>query len=295
MRCTALQETVYSLSGCPRQMTLALVADLHDRPGQAVLRSLKARRPQAICLVGDLIHGDVDRALPVKLYASKHALPFLAECIPIAPTFYALGNHEWALGEADLALLQSMGVHVLHNRWEALAPGIWMGGLSSARVAALSDGALILHSANRYPAKWKRYLPFGSGGLPPMLPSSAWLEDFCRLEGYKILLSHHPEYWDRQEPFLRERAIDLVLSGHAHGGQVRFYDPFSRQWRGLFAPEQGFFPKMTAGIHEGACGRMVISRGLANTAGPIPRLMNPRELVYIDLSPDQAQTSQQNK
>ena len=65
--------------------------------------------------------------------------------------------------------------------------------------------------------------------------------------------------------------FDLILSGHAHGGQIRLFG------RGLFAPGQGIFPKYTSGIH----GSMIISRGLSNTGGMIPRLFNRREIVYI--------------
>ena len=289
-----LQETQYQIEGCPKRITLALVADLHDRPFDRVLSSLKAHRPQVICIAGDLIHGDVDPTLAVKLSASPTAIPFLRECVALAPTYYSLGNHEWSLGEKDFSFLKEMGVHVLHNTWEPLTDGVWIGGLSSARVSSVSANGLILHSPNKYPAKWKRYLPGGHRRTPPLFPESAWLQDFCAQDGFKILLCHHPEYWEDQEPYLKEKPIQLVLAGHAHGGQIRFYDPFTRQWRGVFSPEQGFFPKWTAGVHEGACGKMILSRGLANTGGPVPRLFNPKELVYVDLSP-YAQTNQQNR
>ena len=74
--------------------------------------------------------------------------------------------------------------------------------------------------------------------------------------------------------YLKERGIDLLLSGHAHGGQFQFFG------QGVFAPGQGIFPKYTTGVHD---GRFVISRGLCNTAKPIPRLFNPTELVIIDI------------
>ena len=94
-----------------------------------------------------------------------------------------------------------------------------------------------------------------------------WLTDFCGVPEYKILLCHHPEYW----PLLRSRKLDLVLSGHAHGGQWRIMG------RGVYAPGQGFFPKLTSGVVE---NRLLISRGLANTT-IIPRINNPVEIVYV--------------
>lgn len=101
----------------------------------------------------------------------------------------------------------------------------------------------------------------------PREPAADWLDDFERLPGYKILLSHHPEYYPSH---LADRNIDLILSGHAHGGQWRF------RGHGLFAPGQGWFPRLTSGAH----GKLVISRGLSNTT-MIPRINNPPEVVYI--------------
>ena len=94
-----------------------------------------------------------------------------------------------------------------------------------------------------------------------------WLTDFAALPGYHILLSHHPEYF----PFIPQ-SIELILSGHAHGGQWRVLG------RGVYAPGQGFWPKWTSGIID---GRMVVSRGLANTA-KLPRINNPTEIVYME-------------
>jgi predicted MPP superfamily phosphohydrolase len=104
---------------------------------------------------------------------------------------------------------------------------------------------------------------------------SKWLNDFEQADGYKILLSHHPEYWILREPMLRDRKIDLVLSGHAHGGQWHFWG------RGIYSPGQGLLPKYTSGIHQGPYGSMIVSRGLSNPYRTIPRLGNPCEAVYV--------------
>ena len=69
-----------------------------------------------------------------------------------------------------------------------------------------------------------------------------------------------------------------MISGHAHGGQWRFYDLRTKQWRGVYAPDQGLLPKLTGGI---VGGRQIISRGLSNPAF-VPRLNNDTEIVYID-------------
>lgn len=103
-------------------------------------------------------------------------------------------------------------------------------------------------------------------------PDTSWLHDFAASSGYHILLSHHPEYY----PFIPS-SIDLVLSGHAHGGQWNYYSFKDRRWKGIFAPGQGLFPKYTSGMY----GKMIVSRGLANTTW-VPRICNPTEVVYVN-------------
>jgi predicted MPP superfamily phosphohydrolase len=95
------------------------------------------------------------------------------------------------------------------------------------------------------------------------------MEDFASLPGYKLLMSHHPEYYAR---YLRPYDIDLIVSGHAHGGQWRIFG------RGVYAPDQGLFPAYTSGLHE---GRLIISRGVANSVPLVPRFFNPCEVVTV--------------
>ena len=107
---------------------------------------------------------------------------------------------------------------------------------------------------------------------PDRKPRVDDLDEFFAYDGVKILICHHPEYYAK---YLRDRDVDLVLSGHAHGGQWRLFG------LGLYAPDQGLFPKYTSGVHEDT---LVISRGTANTGGIIPRLFNPREVVCIRIN-----------
>ena len=86
------------------------------------------------------------------------------------------------------------------------------------------------------------------------------------------MLCHRPEYY----PVLLEQLdIDLILAGHTHGGQIRFFD------RGLFSSGQGLFPKYHKGVAD---NKMVISAGCSNPIA-IPRINNPRELVIVNLLP----------
>ena len=104
-------------------------------------------------------------------------------------------------------------------------------------------------------------------------PETGWLDDFERQEGFRLLLCHHPEYYPR---YLASRRIDLVLSGHAHGGQWR---PFGVA---VFAPGQGVFPRYTSGLYE---DRLIVGRGIGNPLW-IPRLWNRPEVILITLHPE---------
>ena len=113
--------------------------------------------------------------------------------------------------------------------------------------------------------------------------------------GYHILLSHHPELVEMINASVVkcgarvEMPINLILSGHAHRGQWRVYHPIIQKWIVVFAPGQGFWPKLTEGVYEISSDAseshtaLVISRGLANTA-KIPRFFNKPEVMYISKS-----------
>jgi predicted MPP superfamily phosphohydrolase len=90
---------------------------------------------------------------------------------------------------------------------------------------------------------------------------------------YTILLSHRPELFESYA----HCNIDLVLSGHTHGGQFRL--PFIG-W--LIAPDQGIFPKYDAGLFTNGSTNMIVSRGLGNSIIPI-RFNNRPEVIVIEL------------
>ena len=105
-----------------------------------------------------------------------------------------------------------------------------------------------------------------------ILLNHRFLKEFSQKDGFKILLCHHPEYY---EDHIRLYNIDLILSGHAHGGQWRFFG------RGVYAPGQGILPKYTSGLYE---ERLLVGRGLGNHH-IIPRINNKKELIFITVEP----------
>ncbi len=240
----------------------AVVADLHDRPCSRLLPLLEREKPDFILVPGDLTERldearltDPNRSPPVR--PGLDLLPALAA---IAPTFYSLGNHEiggchGAIYRAKLAG-KPLPPPTIADEWLKI---IRASGATLVRQGFVS---------------WKDICIGGleSGLLnPEWRPDLSFLDEFVAAPGYKILLSHHPEYFDR---YLRPYDIDLIVSGHAHGGQWRIFG------RGVYAPDQHLFPKYTSGVHE---GRLVISRGVVNSVPLVPRFFNPCELVMIEV------------
>ncbi len=272
-----MTETTYTVSGAP---SIALITDLHGRPWEKILASLHNRMPRLICIAGDILYGSapLDGQSPLK--TQENILPFLRACAGTASTFLSLGNHELYLDEEDLRSIHSAGVTVLDNRYTVLdmpsekdgtageTVPVVIGGLTSGYAMDYRRFRASAKSPQRYPPRLSLSGLSGMATASEHRPDISWLSSFAEFPGYHVLLSHHPEYW----PELKGFGIDLVLSGHAHGGQVRLFG------RGLYAPGQGVLPRWTKGVYE---SRLIVSAGLSNTQS-IPRIFNPTELVYIN-------------
>ena len=259
-------ERTYKLN-CP--VSIALLADFHNGDPSPVISSLQAHRPDLIAIAGDIIYGSQPKSEELVVKEQKNVLPLVAGCASIAPTFLSLGNHEWCLHADDLALLASTGAVILDNTW-IKHDGLVIGGLTSAFVTDYRRFVAALptdvKAEKRYPRKDSLSGIEGLRTATERVPEADWLEEYASVPGFHILLDHHPEHL----PFIPQ-GIQLILSGHAHGGQWRVFN------HGVFAPGQGWWPKYTKGVYE---GRLVVSAGLSNTTW-VPRIGNPTEIVYI--------------
>lgn len=97
--------------------------------------------------------------------------------------------------------------------------------------------------------------------------------------GFSVLLCHYPEKIDYCRSF---ESFDLILCGHAHGGQWRIPGLLN----GLYAPGQGIFPKYAGGRYDFDDCTMIVSRGLCRIKNIVPRIFNNPELVVIDIMPE---------
>lgn len=278
--------TEYIING-PTDITIAIVADLHEHDPAAGLTILRGTQPDVIAVPGDLFENHefgenldkedeslISRCLcSVIHYTNKlaglrwkqkhdvkkeHAYEFLMKASEIAPVVMSLGNHELYLTEEDKTVLQNAGVHVLDNS-SVVIKNVLFGGIPSKQITGRIDTDF-LHSFSEALAVPKNVNELADMDVPM---TTADRDELM----YKVLLCHHPECYR----LLQQYSIDLVLSGHAHGGQIRVAN------HGIFSPGQGLFPKLTKGVYD---GRLVVSAGCSNTAS-IPRWGNPCEVVVV--------------
>lgn len=222
---------------------IAQVSDLHNTEigteNVNLLEMLKNAKPDIIVITGDTID-------------SYHtdvevSLEFVEKAVEIAPCYYVTGNHESRLSkEAYLDFEEKMkvyGVQVLHDE----------------SVLIEREGEYIALAGIDDPA-------FASG-------YRNHIKELFEEENFQILLSHRPELFSTYV----EADVDLVFSGHAHGGQFRF--PFIG---GLIAPHQGLFPKYDTGLFEEDGTHMLVSRGIGNSIFPF-RFNNRPEVIVVKL------------
>ena len=230
---------------------IAQISDLHNAEfgdkNKDLLVLLSQIKPDGIVLTGDLIdsrHTDMDIALD-----------FAGKAVQIAPVYYVTGNHEARVPEYEQLKtgLTDLGVTVLENQ----------------KVPITKDGESITLMGIQDPSFRTDYLFGDAESVSRQAITSLQNES----DVYTVLLSHRPELFD----LYVDTGIDLVFSGHAHGGQFRL--PFVG---GLVAPNQGFFPKYDAGQFVEKNTTMIVSRGVGNSIIPF-RINNPPEIVVVEL------------
>ena len=230
---------------------IAQISDLHNTEmgddNEKLLSVIKKANPDIIAITGDMIDS---RRMDIQV-----ALDFAREAVKIAPCYYVNGNHELRVLEYEELKegLRELGVIILENDKATITKDD-----ESLTIIGLSD-----------PSLEARYIYTEEDEILDL-----YLNELSKEDGnYKVLLSHRPEYFE----LYFEAGIDLVLSGHAHGGQIRL--PFVG---GIIAPNQGFFPKYDSGLYIKEETNMIVSRGIGNSLFPL-RFNNRPEVVLIEL------------
>ena len=238
---------------------LALITDLHSTPyGQnqeKLIRAIRTEGPDAVLFAGDI----VDDKRP-----AEPALSLFEALSKEFPCYYVCGNHEVYTGRADeiKAAIRARGVTVLEGD---CMPAVLNG--QHLLIAGVDDPQvwnIPRHHRYAVPEGW-------------LASFNACAQQAAQSGAFSLLLSHRPELAD----IYRNSAFSLVLSGHAHGGQVRIPGIIN----GLFATGQGVFPKYVGGVYPLGGTTLIVSRGLC--LNMLPRVFNRRELVMVTLCPEE--------
>lgn len=240
---------------------LLICSDLHDKQfgesNEELYSKIEEQNADAIFLLGDMINEDSENA-----HVALELVQRFANKIPV---YYALGNHELGYMETHDDLIQQLcdsGAVVLDKTYTDTEIS---GQL--LRIGGMYDYAFALDDKNTVDREYMR---------PGVYD---FLIDFQDTERFTLMLSHRPD------SFIFGTAsktwnIDLVLSGHTHGGQVVL--PFVG---GLWIGDQGWFPKYDFGMFEKDLINILITRGLGSQKSKVPRFDNPPELVVLTLQP----------
>lgn len=231
---------------------IVLITDLHScsygKGQRELIDAIHAQKPDIILLGGDICDDKLphrNTELVLRAIADKY------------PCYYVTGNHEYWSREIEkiLKIFESYNVPVLEGSFDTID----VRG-QKLNICGISDPDILKYTDKNY-------------SITEQLKDAAVASENGN---YTILLAHRPELIDSYLNY----DFDLILAGHAHGGQWRLPGIIN----GLFAPNQGFFPRYAGGKYRFEDSYMIVSRGLARESTRIPRIFNRPELVVIDLS-----------
>lgn len=230
---------------------IAFISDLHGnwygKNQKTLIKAIDKQNPDLVLFGGDIF----DDKISYK--ESEETISILSKKYKC---YYVSGNHEYWSKDIEniFNIIKSYGVTILSGDVETIEINgqiINICGLDDPDdYVYMSDGISIEEQIKTVDEKVNR-------------------------DYYTILLSHRPEYYDLYSRY----GFDLALSGHAHGGQWRI--PLILN--GLYAPNQGLFPKYAGGVYDYEGGSMVVSRGLDRQGVKVPRIFNRPEIVFIEI------------
>ena len=182
-------------------------------------------------------------------HSAEYAWPLVDLLRPLAApdgVFGVLGNHDHYVGAAVVrAALQQAGVIELRNRSALVGRGadsLAVAGVGDLRFDAIDFAAAV-------------------GEVPAHVP--------------RVVVSHDPDVFAFWPPHLR---LDLMLSGHTHGGQAHL------PWLGPpYVPSQ-FGSRYLAGLFREDGRQLYVSRGVGAITAPV-RWRCPPEITLVVLHP----------
>lgn len=241
---------VYS-SKVRHRIKIALITDLHScyygENMSTLISHIENQNPDLVLLGGDIFNN--------RIYDNTNALTFLKRISRMYKCYFVYGNHDYRAGSLKSVheikeKILSFGITILNGTYKTME----ING-QAINICGIDDPN-ISHSFDK---------------------QISYVSNISQNGNYTILLSHRPELINEYLKY----DFDLILSGHAHGGQVRI----PKILNGLYAPDQGLFPKYAGGRYDFEKTCFIISRGLARESVPVPRIFNNPEVVIINIIP----------
>jgi predicted MPP superfamily phosphohydrolase len=227
---------------------LAVIADLHScyygKKQKVLVNAINRKQPDFVLMCGDI----VDDTIP-----NDNTIILLDQISGSYNCYYVTGNHEYFKKRIPETkkLFRDYGITILEGAYE---------------IASVRDEKITFCGVDDPMSKaFNQQLSYAAIGTTT--------------GNYNVLLTHRPE---KMKSYV-ENNFDLVVAGHAHGGQWRL--PFPGMTNGFFAPNQGFFPKYVGGYYKEQDTVMIVSRGLSRETTFAPRIYNPPELVIVNILP----------
>lgn len=233
------------------EVRLAVVTDFHSSDNADDVAAMVAScAPDAVLLVGDLFDDDTQNR------PTERTLSLMRQLSAQYPCYYVSGNHEAWTGEMDALYQQTAdaGVTVLR-----MSSGVLTVRGQRIALCGIPDPYEMVFS-----------------GAPDTEEQLRQAMENVDSADFTVLLAHRPELLAKYAQF----PLDLVVSGHAHGGQVRIPGVLN----GLYAPNQGWFPKLAGGAYTQDGTTLIVSRGLA-VRTRLPRIFNRPEVVLVRCVP----------
>ena len=233
------------------EVRLAVVTDFHSSDNaDDVVAMVASCAPDAVLMVGDMFDDDTQNR------PTERTLSLMRQLSAQYPCYYVSGNHEAWTGEMDALYQQTeeAGVTVLR-----MSSGVLTVRRQRIALCGIPDPYEMVFS-----------------GAPDTEEQLRQAMENVDSADFTVLLAHRPELLAKYAQF----PFDLVVSGHAHGGQVRIPGVLN----GLYAPNQGWFPKLAGGAYTQDGTTLIVSRGLA-VRTRLPRIFNRPEVVLVRCVP----------
>ena len=251
-----VNEYVLESDKISNQLNVIIISDLHDHDfGDKLSEKIKNKHPDLIIMAGDMINRATEKP--------EQILNIVKELKDVAPIYYGVGNHERIYVQTHQSFydeLEEAGCIVLEKEYKDIS---------------IKNNNLRIGGLYEY--------PFGlNENTAETAPRdiAEFMSDYQETDRFKLMISHLPDSYvlgDSSKVY----DIDLVVSGHIHGGQVVI--PFKG---GIFGGDQGYFPHYVHGLYRKDKINILVTSGLGSSPKKLPRFNNPPEIVSLVIRRD---------